>query len=128
MSSDHARRAEKPMAGIRVLLAEDEFMIALNISSELESRGASVTVVDSVADGLALGGEHFDVALLDVRLADGDVHPLAEVLRDRGISLVFHTGHEDAGSLSARYPGAIAFSKPTRMEVLADGVGRAAAA
>jgi DNA-binding response OmpR family regulator len=95
-----------------ILLAEDEFMIALNIQIELEDQGATVTVVDSVEDGLKQDFSSFDAAILDVRLADGDVYPLADALREAGIEIVFHSGHAEVSTLTARYPGATALSKP----------------
>ncbi|MBB4659195.1 hypothetical protein [Parvularcula dongshanensis] len=100
------------LEGARILLAEDEFLIALGLQMEFEERGALVTVVDSVAAGLELLHQGFDAAVLDVRLADGDVYPLADALRAAGIGFVFHSGHADAGELRERYPGADALSKP----------------
>lgn len=104
--------AKGGLADADILLAEDEFMIALNIQVELEDEGAHVTVVDSVEDGLKLDLKRYDVAVLDVRLADGDVYPLADALRAAGIEIVFHSGHAEVGSLTERYPGAAALSKP----------------
>ena len=115
------------LTGRNVLLAEDEFMVALNIQAELEACGAVVTVVDSVADGLGMAGHGFDVAVLDVRLADGDVFPLADALIGRGVPLVFHSGHADTTDLQAAYPGAQAIPKPTWGSEVARTVGIAAA-
>lgn len=105
-------RPSSGLADKHVLLAEDEFMIALNIQVELEDEGAEVTVVDSVADGLKLDLGGFEAAVLDVRLADGDVFPLADALRAEGVEIVFHSGHAEVSSLTERYPGASALSKP----------------
>ena len=115
------------LRGRSVLLAEDEFMVALNIQVELEACGANVTVVDSVADGLPLAGNGFDVAVLDVRLADGDVFPLADALIQGGVPIVFHSGHADTGELEAAYPGAHALPKPCWGSEVARTVGMAAA-
>ena len=102
-------------------------MVALNIQAELEACGANVTVVDSVADGLPLAPNGFDVAVLDVRLADGDVFPLADALIARGVPIVFHSGHADKGELEAAYPGAHALPKPSWGSEVARTVGIAAA-
>ena len=114
------------LRGKAILLAEDEFMVALNIQAELEACGASVTVVDSVADGLPLAGHGFDAAVLDVRLADGDVYPLADAMIERGVPIVFHSGHADKSELTAAYPSAHALPKPTWGSEVARTVGIAA--
>lgn len=126
MTTADADRQTTSLEGLRVLLAEDEIMIALNITTEFERYGAEVTLIDSVEDGFRLPEDAFDVALLDVRLADGDVYPLAERLNRVGVNLVFHTGHEDVGRLRERFPGALAFSKPVTTALLVDGISRAA--
>lgn len=115
------------LSGRNVLLAEDEFMVALNIQAELEACGAHVTVVDSVADGLAIAPNGFDAAVLDVRLADGDVFPLADKLLAAGVALVFHSGHANAAELREAYPGSTAIPKPTWGSEVARTVGIAAA-
>lgn len=112
------------LRGSRVLLAEDEFVIAFGLQTDLEEMGAKVWVVDSVADGLPRTDDQFDVAVLDVRLADGDVYPLADALYARGVPIVFHSAHADVGSLTERYPGALALRKPCWASVIADAVGR----
>ena len=101
------------LRGKAVLIAEDEFMVALNVQAQLEACGATVTLIDSVADGLPIAGGGFDVALLDVRLADGDVYPLADALIALGVPIVFHSGHADASDLVAAYPDARALPKPS---------------
>ncbi|WP_051881852.1 response regulator [Parvularcula oceani] len=111
------------LAGRRLLLAEDEFMIALNLQTEFEERGAQVVVVESVRQGLAAAQEgDFDVAILDVRLSDGEVFPLADLLQEKRIPFVFHSGHADVSALSERYPEAIALSKPAWAHVLLQAV------
>ena len=80
MAGLHTTNGDVDLRGRSILLAEDEFMVAINIQAELEACGAAVTVVDSVADGLPLAPNGFDAAVLDVRLADGEVYPLADAL------------------------------------------------
>lgn len=113
------------LSGRSILLAEDEFMIALSIRVDLEERGGEVTVVDSVADGLPLVSHGFDVAVLDVRLADGEVYPLADALRQEGVRIVFHSGHAKPEDLTSRYPDSLALPKPSWGNDLVETVSRA---
>jgi two-component sensor histidine kinase/ActR/RegA family two-component response regulator len=93
---------ERPLAGRRVLLVEDEPTVRLEMVEALEQAGA--TVVGPAADlprGMALaaaGG--FDLALLDINLEGESVDPLALALHARGVPLVFLTGYRNLSLLS----------------------------
>ncbi len=83
------------LAGIRVLVAEDEAVIALDLGETLRSLGCVVcTAVSSGAEVLDLvRREHPDVVLLDLGLADGFAGPLAAALRAEGVPFVLTTGY-----------------------------------
>ncbi|WP_454856199.1 response regulator [Rhizobium binxianense] len=81
----------------KVLIVEDEFLIALDLEATVEGMG--IEVVGLAADKeQALGlGSRADVALVDVNLADGATGPeigrrLAE---DYGISVIFMTANPE---------------------------------
>ena len=73
--------AKSPLAGLSVLLLEDEVLLRKRLAGFLEKEGAEVTAVSTVAaarqaaDSLA-----FDAALLDVNLPDGRG---TDLLRDK---------------------------------------------
>ena len=80
-----------------ILVVEDEYMLAQDLSRDLEAAGVRVLgPVASVPEALEIvdGAERVDAAVLDVNLAGTMVIPLAEVLRDRGVPFVFVTGYE----------------------------------
>ncbi|MDP2357457.1 MAG: response regulator [Beijerinckiaceae bacterium] len=83
-----------PPRGPRILLAEDEALIALDLQDILE--GAGYTVVgpaDRVSSALVLASsEQFEAAALDVDLAGEKIWPVAEALLMRGIPIVFLSG------------------------------------
>lgn len=84
---------------MRVLLVEDNAVIALLFKEELEAAGIKVVGTAATATGaIALAREKgCDFAFVDIDLADGVTGPdLALVLaRDFGASVVFATGRED---------------------------------
>lgn len=97
-----------------VMLIEDELFVALDVQDVVEEAGFSVDgPYVSVADALAAVAQHLPgCAILDVRLTDGEVFPAADILRDAGVPIIFHSGHADATSLRGRYPQALVCSKP----------------
>lgn len=78
----------------RVLIVEDDAMVALALKALLESQGHSVAgPAASLEQALALiQNEQIDAALLDFGLADGNAIKAAELLRKRKIPFAFTTG------------------------------------
>jgi AmiR/NasT family two-component response regulator len=99
----------------RILVAEDEAFIALDIALAIEEAGGLVIGPTAhVFEALELLRKH-DVsgAILDVNLADRDVTPVALFLIDRLVPPVFHTGVGLPSELTARHPNLIVCTKPT---------------
>ena len=82
----------------RVLIVEDDYILAEDLREQLLSCGAVVMgPVAAVADALALleAGPAPDMAVLDIGLGDNEtVYPVADALRARGIPFVFATGYD----------------------------------
>ena len=88
------------VAGKRILVVEDEMVVAMLIEDILTDAGATVVgPAARVARALDLLGEEavVDAALLDVNLAGEMTTPVAEELRRRGIPFAFATGYGAAG-------------------------------
>ena len=76
------------LAGVKVLLVEDEWLVAMLVEELLGEIGCEVGgVAASVAEAQSRieSGVEFDVAILDVNLGGEKSFPVAEVLRGRGI-------------------------------------------
>lgn len=123
------------VAGRRILVVEDEAIVADMLENILTDAGAVVVgPAGTVAAALRLAtGEPLDAAVLDVNLRGERIDPVADVLRSRAIPLVFATGYGE-GSASAP-ADAIIISKPYTDErllraldacLLANGPGAAA--
>ena len=119
------------LTGRRVLLIEDELLIALDLQLTMEDEGASVELADGVASGLSALARQLakgalpHVALLDVRLGDGEVFPVADRLIAEGVPIVFHSGHAKGTDLAEGYPGAVILSKPAPTDALVSALAGA---
>lgn len=84
------------LAGLRILLVEDESLIAMLLENTLQRLGITVLgPVGSLSKALDVArSQKFDGAILDVTIRGGDVHPVAELLMTRGIPFVLATGHK----------------------------------
>lgn len=83
------------MTGKRVLIVEDEFLVAAMLEDELIDRGATIVgPAASLAEGMRLverGG--FDLAVIDWNLDGEHSTPIAEALREAGVPFVISTGY-----------------------------------
>jgi CheY-like chemotaxis protein len=83
------------MAATRILVVEDEFLIALDIAGALEQAGLAVIgPVSTVGDALeAIAREEVHGALLDAHLAGEPVGRVADALKARNIPFAFVSGY-----------------------------------
>ncbi len=83
--------------GLRLLVVEDETMIALMLEDMLAAFGCTVVdVAGTLTRGLALAADaelSLDGAILDVNLGGEMVYPVADSLVERGVPFIFCTGY-----------------------------------
>ena len=103
----------------RVLLVEDEALVAMMIQETLAEFGFQVLgPISTASEALAAARErHIDAAVLDINLGDGLVYTVAEILAKRGVPFVFVTGY-DADSVNSRFDGIPVLQKPIERESL----------
>jgi len=103
------------LKGCRLLVVEDEYLVAADLTASLESLGAEVIgPAASVEEALSLldtNGGRLDGAVLDINLQNERVYPVADVLTARGIPFVFTTGY-DAAAVPTAYAWAPRCEKP----------------
>ncbi|MDQ8032991.1 response regulator [Bordetella genomosp. 1] len=115
---------EGSLRGRRILIVEDEYMIAEFLQYELEDAGATVAgMVGNVDEALKFvqDAEVLDAAILDVNLGGQPVFPLADRLMERGVPFVFTTGY-DATSIPPRFGQVARFVKPYNTAVMLGGI------
>jgi CheY-like chemotaxis protein len=85
------------IAGRRILVVEDEMLIAMVIEDAVHDSGGQVVgPAATLEKALKLVEEEgFDAAILDVTIRGGKVYPVAELLLKRGIPFVFASGYGD---------------------------------
>jgi PAS domain S-box-containing protein len=107
------------LSGNRVMIVEDEALVAMVVSESLAALGCSVVGPFSrCADALAamdLGD--VDAAILDVNLGGEMIYPLAEVLATRGVPFIFVTGY-GAESIDRRFTHIPVIQKPVERHML----------
>ena len=114
----------------RVLVAEDEYMIAEEIATTLGDAGAVVLgPVPGVAEALRLlaAESRIDAALLDVNLGGEAIWPVVNALLARGVPVVLASGY-DASAIPATYAGLPRCEKPATGRDLARALVRAMSA
>lgn len=101
------------LAGRRILIVEDEMLIAMQLEDMLLEMGCEVIgPATSVAEALKLiGAGRLDGALLDVNLGGEQVYPVADALAASGAPFVFVTGYGRTG-LSGVHRGHPTLPKP----------------
>jgi CheY-like chemotaxis protein len=105
------------LRGRRVLVVEDEYMLAEDLRADLERQGAEVMgPVASVADALELlrQGPAPTMAILDINLGGEMVYPVGDALRTRGVPFLFATGY-DPWSIPEAYRDVPRAEKPVEL-------------
>jgi DNA-binding LytR/AlgR family response regulator len=116
------------LQGLRVLVVEDEFLVALDLEQMLRDAGCEVQgPIGDLASALRAAEDgRFDLALLDVNIGGQPVTAVADALAVRAVPIVFCTGYQ-AASLPADYPEAATLRKPYQAVDVIAALRRAAA-
>jgi CheY-like chemotaxis protein len=110
----------------RILVVEDEAMISMLLEDMvLDCGGEIVGPVAKFDDALELAHKaEFGVAVLDLNLNGTLSYPIAEVIRERGIPVIFATGYGADGLLD-RFRDCPTLQKPFSQQDFAEAVAAA---
>ncbi len=114
------------MRGVRILIAEDDFMIAMFLEELLVAMGHEVcAVVADQADTVAAAIEHSpDLLIVDEGLREGSgIDAVTEILEMRFVPHIFATG--DCFRVLAHNPDAIVLQKPYTAVALTGAIEQA---
>ena len=115
----------------RILVVEDEYLIAMSLADGLEGAGSIVVgPVPSVEKAISKieSEPHIDAAVLDVNLGRVLAYPVADMLLARKIPFIFTSGYED-NVLRTRHSNVKTCTKPYQFrsmeEALIEAMSRA---
>ena len=119
------------LQGVRVLLVEDEALVAMLMEDMLADQGCSIVATAPRLDEALAHAENlslaFDVAVLDLNLAGENTFAVASALEKRNIPFAFATGY-GAGGLPPEWRGRPTLQKPFTagdvISVLTKALGR----
>lgn len=117
----------QPLNGRRVLVVEDESLVAMLLETILEDMGCTpVGPASNIDDGEAMARDttDLDAALLDVNVAGRQVFPVAKALKARGVPFVFSTGYGEGG-LPDEWRGNPTIQKPFTEAAVRDALMKA---
>ena len=105
-------------AGKRVLVVEDDPVVAMVVEDALRDLGLQVLVDLNLVDALnEIETGEFDAALIDVGLRGESAYPMMIALRERNVPFVVMSGG-DLTTLAAEFPQIRMMSKPLDMKSL----------
>lgn len=117
-------RRHPALSGRRILVVEDEYFLADDISRALRSAGAEIAgPVGELDDAFPIlnGGGILDGAVLDVNIRSDMVFPVAQELRARQVPFVFTTGY-DKVSIAPQFHDVMLWEKPIDIAAMIRGL------
>lgn len=97
---------------VRILIVEDEMLIALGLIDMVEALGAVPVAASRAAKALdLLAVERFDAAIVDMNLANEPADPVLDALSARGVPFVITTGY-GAEAIAEKYRNRPRLAKP----------------
>ena len=106
------------LVGNRLLLVEDEALVAMALKDMLTELGFEVVgAFNKVTEALAVVTNHVNAAVLDVNLGGELIYPVADSLVAKGVPFVFITGY-GAEAIDGRFASYRVLQKPIQRQML----------
>jgi CheY-like chemotaxis protein len=120
--------SKRELSNRKVLVVEDEMMIAMLIEDMLDEFGCKlVGPATNVPRALELiGSEPIEVALLDLNLDGKDTYAIADALQRKNVPFIFATGYGTTG-LRQEYGNRLVLQKPFQARDLETALAQALA-
>lgn len=111
------RRSPASLDGRRVLIVEDEVIVAFNMECEVQDAGGEIVgPAHTLGEAERLLDEDFDVAILDINICGQSIWPIAQALRARGVPYVLASANcGDSHAVDPAFTDVPCFDKPVPM-------------
>lgn len=119
--------ADQTLRNWRILVVEDEYLLAADLENGLSDAGAIVVgPVGTLESALAMikGAGQIDGAILDVNLSGLTAYPVADLLAQLRVPFIFTTGY-DEGAIPPRFDHIPRCEKPYTMSKVEHAIVRA---
>jgi DNA-binding NtrC family response regulator len=124
MSEPSARTKRAELKSARVLLAEDDFIILMQVETTLAEAGARIVGACGTVEAALTVATLSDInaALLDMRLGRETIAPVARCLARRGIPFAFYTAQAPTDSIKSEWPDTVMLEQPASPEAIVAAV------
>jgi DNA-binding response OmpR family regulator len=124
MESSHSGNKTRALAGVQLLIVEDDFLLLMDLEEVLLGAGAArVQACRTIEDALLVAlKEEISAAILDVRIGAESIAPVARRLAARGTPFVFYTGQLGNDPMMEEWPNCRTLSKPAQPQVIVNAV------
>ena len=114
---------DQPLRGMRILIADDEFLIAVVIEETLREAGAEIVIAATLEAALKeASDEPLSAALLDVRLGRQTTEAVADVLAARAVPFIFYSGQALPDAVRRKHPDAKILTKPVKQSAFVEAM------
>ena len=98
----------------RAMVAEDSALVSLGLEFELRQQGIEIIgCASTVEQALVMAKtEVFEIAILDINLHGEMIFPVADLVLQRGIPIIFTTGYDPRQMLPPEYADTACLQKP----------------
>lgn len=112
---------EQPLIGLKLLVADDEFLIAADIVETLQEQGAHTVMAVTVTQALECARDpDLSAALLDVRMGRETVEVVADLLASRRVPFMFYTGEALPPAIRAKHADVLLLQKPVHHRTIVE--------
>ena len=114
---------DQPLRGMRVLVAEDEYFIAVALEEALRDAGADIVHASTLPAALERAKDQpLSLAVLDVRLGRHSTEAVADLLAARAVPFIFYSGNSLPAPVRDKHPNVRVLLKPVRQEEFVETV------
>nr|WP_158282770.1 response regulator [Aminobacter sp. AP02] len=113
-----------PLSGLRILVLEDEALIALDVEQLCRDNGAGEVAIASNLREAQQASQPYDAAIIDVMLDGEPTFDFARSLEAAGVPFVFASGYDQLDEIFKGFPDVTLVSKPYAGDDLVEAVAQ----